>query len=114
MISPRRCTNSGVLVDLWEHESLRVFHDGLSDPEDQRMLKRMVTRIKQEHFVDIELAANRQKIKHFGDYLSDELAPSSRPYQEVIEWLSAKYLLLGDSHCICIHKVPNDCPCLAI
>lgn len=83
MISPRRCTNNRILVDLWEHESLRVFHDGLSDAEDQRTLKRMVTRIKQEHFADIELVANRPKIKHFGDFLSEEVAPSSRPYQEV-------------------------------
>lgn len=70
-------------MDLWEHESLRVFHDGLSDAEDQRTLKRMVTRIKQEHFAHIELAANRAKIKQFGDFLSEELSPSSRPYQEV-------------------------------
>ena len=83
MIPPRRCTSNRVLVDLWEHESLRVFHDSLSDSDDQKALRRMVTRVKQEHFAAIELSANRPKIKHFGDYLSDELEPASRPYQEV-------------------------------
>lgn len=86
MINPGKCLNKEVMIRLWVHESLRVFHDRLINDEDKSYFKNMLlTLIKTNLNPKVngdELFGERTII--FGDFLRIGLPREEREYEEVL------------------------------
>ncbi|CAG9323486.1 unnamed protein product [Blepharisma stoltei] len=85
MGKPRTLNNPDMLINLWIHETMRVFHDRLINKQDKRWFTEMVTKMLGQHF---RLSATHdqmfeEKTIMFADFLRGDLAMEDREYEMV-------------------------------
>lgn len=72
MASPQTCNDKFIMIRLWVHETMRVFHDRLVSMEDRFWVTNYVTELINEVFKEKieykELFEDRNII--FGDFMS--------------------------------------------
>ena len=85
MASPMTCNDKNIMIRLWIHENMRVFHDRLATNDDWEWLKNYILELIEQHF--------KEKFEYkeiyedwlilFGDYMKWGLPHSDWKYDEV-------------------------------
>jgi dynein heavy chain len=89
--TPKWINTREKMVQLWNHESLRVFADRLTDQPDKTWFTTMLQELSKAEFnVDFELEALADTL--FGDFLSQD--PMDKPYREIDDPEKVQQLLL--------------------
>ena len=88
LVTPENCKQKEVMIRLWVHESMRVFHDRLISIEDKNYYKKMCGELVKKNFNGgpnyAQLFEERNII--FGDFLVPGTEPEERVYQEATDF----------------------------